>query len=103
MCTALAHSTCAPPPPPQVEGEQEEEEEEEEGSEEGECHPPGGGGGFWGDSVRTPGSLPGDEEARGERDSLGGARLESLEEPPKSKVVPIPEGSAFFLLSSTNP
>ncbi|XP_059690549.1 voltage-dependent L-type calcium channel subunit alpha-1F [Gavia stellata] len=64
-----------------VEGEQpeEEEEEEEEGSEEG------------------------DEEAGGERDSLGGARLESLEEPPKSKVVPIPEGSAFFLLGSTNP
>uniref|UniRef100_A0A663FHY2 Voltage-dependent L-type calcium channel subunit alpha n=1 Tax=Aquila chrysaetos chrysaetos TaxID=223781 RepID=A0A663FHY2_AQUCH len=39
----------------------------------------------------------------GERDSLGGARLESLEEPPKTKVVPIPEGSAFFLLGSTNP
>ncbi|XP_055645910.1 voltage-dependent L-type calcium channel subunit alpha-1F-like isoform X4 [Falco peregrinus] len=64
-----------------IEGEQqqEEEEEEEEGSEEG------------------------DEEAAGERDSLGGARLETLEEPPKPKVVPIPEGSAFFLLSSTNP
>ncbi|XP_040473138.1 voltage-dependent L-type calcium channel subunit alpha-1F isoform X2 [Falco naumanni] len=63
-----------------IEGEQQqEEEEEEEGSEEG------------------------DEEAAGERDSLGGARLETLEEPPKPKVVPIPEGSAFFLLSSTNP
>ncbi|XP_050572588.1 LOW QUALITY PROTEIN: voltage-dependent L-type calcium channel subunit alpha-1F [Cygnus atratus] len=62
-----------------VEGEQQEEEEEEEGSEEG------------------------DEEARGERDSLGGARLESLEEPPKNKVAPIPEGSAFFLLGRTNP
>uniref|UniRef100_A0A8C3BVJ4 Voltage-dependent L-type calcium channel subunit alpha n=1 Tax=Cairina moschata TaxID=8855 RepID=A0A8C3BVJ4_CAIMO len=34
---------------------------------------------------------------------LGGARLESLEEPPKNKVAPIPEGSAFFLLGSTNP
>ncbi|XP_068780215.1 voltage-dependent L-type calcium channel subunit alpha-1F [Struthio camelus] len=66
-----------------VEGEplepEEEEEEEEEGSEEGE------------------------EEAGGERDSLGGPRPEPLEEPPKPKVVPIPEGSAFFLLGSTNP
>ncbi|XP_068854263.1 voltage-dependent L-type calcium channel subunit alpha-1F [Aphelocoma coerulescens] len=63
-----------------VEGDQpEEEEEEEEGSEEG------------------------DEEAGGEGDRLGRARLESLEEPPKPKVTPIPEGSAFFLLSSTNP
>ncbi|KAM9258626.1 LOW QUALITY PROTEIN: voltage-dependent L-type calcium channel subunit alpha-1F [Morus bassanus] len=61
-----------------IEGEQ-PEEEEEEGSEEG------------------------DEEAGGERDSLGGPRLEFLEEPPKPKVVPIPEGSAFFLLGSTNP
>ncbi|XP_074787230.1 voltage-dependent L-type calcium channel subunit alpha-1F isoform X2 [Athene noctua] len=62
-----------------VEGEQPEEEEEEEGSEEG------------------------DEEAGGERDSLGGGRLEPPEEPPKTKVAPIPEGSAFFLLGSTNP
>ncbi|XP_068034321.1 voltage-dependent L-type calcium channel subunit alpha-1F, partial [Anomalospiza imberbis] len=65
-----------------VEGDQqqeEEEEEEEEGVEEG------------------------DEEAGGERDSLGRARLESLEEAPKPKVTPIPEGSAFFVLSSTNP
>ena len=45
----------------------------------------------------------GDEGAGGERDSLGGQRLESLEEPPKNKVAPIPEGSAFFLLGSTNP
>ncbi|NXQ06934.1 CAC1F protein, partial [Vidua macroura] len=69
------------PPPPQVEGDQpqEEEEEEEEEVEEG------------------------DEEAGGERDSLGRARLESLEEAPKPKVTPIPEGSAFFVLSSTNP
>ncbi|KAM8792366.1 LOW QUALITY PROTEIN: voltage-dependent L-type calcium channel subunit alpha-1F-like [Eudromia elegans] len=66
-----------------VEGEaleaEEEEEEEEEGSEEG------------------------DEEAGGERDSLGGLRREPLEEPPKAKVAPIPEGSAFFLLGSSNP
>ncbi|KAF1537326.1 Voltage-dependent L-type calcium channel subunit alpha-1F, partial [Eudyptes schlegeli] len=59
-----------------------------------------GGGG---DSAWMPGSLAGDEEAGGERDSLGGTRLESLEEPPKAKVVPIPEGSSFFLLGSTNP
>ncbi|RMB90015.1 hypothetical protein DUI87_33572 [Hirundo rustica rustica] len=62
-----------------VEGDQQEEEEEEEEAEEG------------------------DEEAGGERDSLGRARLESLEETPKPKVTPIPEGSAFFVLSSTNP
>ncbi|KAM9250199.1 voltage-dependent L-type calcium channel subunit alpha-1F [Cariama cristata] len=63
-----------------IEGEPMAEEEEEEEEEE-----------------------EGDEEAGGEGDSLGGSRLESLEEPPKSKVVPIPEGSAFFLLGSTNP
>ncbi|KAM3656130.1 LOW QUALITY PROTEIN: voltage-dependent L-type calcium channel subunit alpha-1F-like [Ammospiza maritima maritima] len=63
-----------------VEGDPQEEEEEEE--EEGE---------------------EGDEEPAGDRDSLGRARLESLEEPPKTKVTPIPEGSAFFVLSSTNP
>ncbi|XP_068027205.1 LOW QUALITY PROTEIN: voltage-dependent L-type calcium channel subunit alpha-1F-like, partial [Melanerpes formicivorus] len=61
------------------EGEEEEEEEEEEGSEEG------------------------GEEAGGDAGSLGGSRLEALEEPPKPKVAPIPEGSSFFLLSSTNP
>ncbi|KAM7028231.1 voltage-dependent L-type calcium channel subunit alpha-1F [Acridotheres tristis] len=69
-----------------VEGEQQEEEEEEEVEE-----------------VVTRGSLAGDEEAGGEGDSLGRARLESLEETPKPKVTPIPEGSAFFVLSSTNP
>ncbi|XP_057255051.1 voltage-dependent L-type calcium channel subunit alpha-1F, partial [Pezoporus wallicus] len=65
-----------------VEGEPPEEEEEDEeggGSEEG-------------------------DEAGGDRDSLGGSRAEPPEEPPpKAKVAPIPEGSAFFLLSSTNP
>ncbi|XP_062460328.1 voltage-dependent L-type calcium channel subunit alpha-1F, partial [Pezoporus occidentalis] len=65
-----------------VEGEPPEEEEEDEeggGSEEG-------------------------DEARGDRDSLGGSRAEPPEDPPpKAKVAPIPEGSAFFLLSSTNP
>ncbi|XP_066064544.1 LOW QUALITY PROTEIN: voltage-dependent L-type calcium channel subunit alpha-1F [Chamaea fasciata] len=63
-----------------VEGDQPQEEEEEEEEEE-----------------------EGDEEAGGEQDSLGRARLESLEEAPKAKVTPIPEGSAFFVLSSTNP
>ncbi|KAM8985952.1 voltage-dependent L-type calcium channel subunit alpha-1F isoform 1-T1 [Ara ararauna] len=65
-----------------VEGEPPEEEEEDEeggGSEEG-------------------------DEAEGDRDSLGGPRAEPPEEPPpKAKVAPIPEGSAFFLLSNTNP
>lgn len=60
-------------------------------------------GSLGGDTARTPGSLAGDEEAGGERDSLGGPRLDPPEEPPKSQVVPIPEGSAFFLLGSTNP
>ncbi|NXK15276.1 CAC1F protein, partial [Herpetotheres cachinnans] len=96
----------APPFLPQIEGEQPEEEEEEEGSEEGECRLPSRRGPWvvaGGDSAWPLGSFAGDEEAGGEQDSLGGARLESLEEPPKPKVVPIPEGSAFFLLGSTNP
>ena len=110
---------CARPCTLQVEGEQQEEEEEEEGSEEGQLHigiPREGGerrGGqkdppshWWGqkDPPHTHWWVPtGDEGAGGERDSLGGQRLESLEEPPKNKVAPIPEGSAFFLLGSTNP
>ncbi|NXR22164.1 CAC1F protein, partial [Cinclus mexicanus] len=80
VCTALIHPSL------QVEGDQPQEEEEEE---EEECP--------------DMGSLAGDEEAGGERDRLGRARLESLEEAPKPKVTPIPEGSAFFVLSSTNP
>ncbi|XP_074873691.1 LOW QUALITY PROTEIN: voltage-dependent L-type calcium channel subunit alpha-1F [Carettochelys insculpta] len=63
-------------------GEDEEEEEEEEGSEEG-------------------GGEDGPEE--GDQDSLGESHLGKLEETPKEKVLPIPAGSAFFLLSSTNP
>ncbi|KFQ93885.1 Voltage-dependent L-type calcium channel subunit alpha-1F, partial [Nipponia nippon] len=45
----------------------------------------------------------GDNINSGADKNLGGPRLEPLEEPPKTKVVPIPEGSAFFLLGSTNP
>ncbi|XP_067408530.1 voltage-dependent L-type calcium channel subunit alpha-1F [Emydura macquarii macquarii] len=55
---------------------EEEEEEDEEGSEEG-----------------------GEE---GDRESLAESHVEKLEEPVE-KVLPIPAGSAFFLLSSTNP
>lgn len=116
--------TCAWPCMLQVEREQQEEEEEEEdeeGSEEGQLHigihggrrkreGEGGAEGpppLFGGGRRTPHThwlFPtGDEGAGGERDSLGGQRLESLEEPPKNKVAPIPEGSAFFLLGSTNP
>ncbi|XP_042636020.1 voltage-dependent L-type calcium channel subunit alpha-1F [Catharus ustulatus] len=69
-----------------IEGDQPQDEEEEEE-----------------EAEEDTGSLAGDEEAGGERDSLGRARLESLEEAPKPKVTPIPEGSAFFVLSSTNP
>ena len=120
----MTSHACARPCTLQVEGEQQEEEEgegegEEGGSEEGQLHigiPREGGerrGGqkdppshWWGqkDPPHTHWWVPtGDEGAGGERDSLGGQRLESLEEPPKNKVAPIPEGSAFFLLGSTNP
>ncbi|XP_061875635.1 LOW QUALITY PROTEIN: voltage-dependent L-type calcium channel subunit alpha-1F-like [Colius striatus] len=69
-----------------VEGEQPEEDEEEEEEEEGEGSEEGA------DGVPGPGS-PG-----------AGSRQEPPQEPPpKSKVTPIPEGSAFFLLSASNP
>uniref|UniRef100_A0A4X2LZN7 Voltage-dependent L-type calcium channel subunit alpha n=1 Tax=Vombatus ursinus TaxID=29139 RepID=A0A4X2LZN7_VOMUR len=48
-----------------------------------------------------PGPGSGEEE---EEDDQEGIRLERLQEVvPKEKVVPIPEGSAFFCLSRTNP
>ncbi|XP_078004023.1 voltage-dependent L-type calcium channel subunit alpha-1F [Phascolarctos cinereus] len=48
-----------------------------------------------------PGPGSGEEE---EEDDQEGIRLERLQEVvPKEKVVPIPEGSAFFCLSHTNP
>uniref|UniRef100_A0A8V5GSU9 Voltage-dependent L-type calcium channel subunit alpha n=1 Tax=Melopsittacus undulatus TaxID=13146 RepID=A0A8V5GSU9_MELUD len=83
--------------------EEEEEDEEGGGSEEGQCPPPWVPvGSLWG--ARAQHWVPAGDEAGGDRDSLGGPRAEPLEEPPpKAKVAPIPEGSAFFLLSSTNP
>ncbi|KAM7134266.1 LOW QUALITY PROTEIN: voltage-dependent L-type calcium channel subunit alpha-1D-like [Macrochelys suwanniensis] len=60
-------------------GEEEEEEEDEEGSEGGE------------------------ETEEGDQESLAESHLDKLEEVPMEKVLPIPAGSAFFLLSSTNP
>lgn len=46
-----------------------------------------------------------EEEEEDEEDEEGGAgHVELLQEVvPKEKVVPIPEGSAFFCLSQTNP
>uniref|UniRef100_A0A8V5GXT2 Voltage-dependent L-type calcium channel subunit alpha n=1 Tax=Melopsittacus undulatus TaxID=13146 RepID=A0A8V5GXT2_MELUD len=84
-------------------GKEEEEDEEGGGSEEGQCPPPWVPvGSLWG--ARAQHWVPAGDEAGGDRDSLGGPRAEPLEEPPpKAKVAPIPEGSAFFLLSSTNP
>ncbi|XP_062975001.1 voltage-dependent L-type calcium channel subunit alpha-1F [Elgaria multicarinata webbii] len=67
-------------------GEEEEEEEVEEGSEEA-------------------GEEEEEEEGEGEGDqqSLAESHLDKLEEAPKEKVLPIPEGSSFFCLSKTNP
>ncbi|XP_065427316.1 voltage-dependent L-type calcium channel subunit alpha-1F [Chrysemys picta bellii] len=60
--------------------EEEEEEDDEEGSEEG-----------------------GEETEGGDQESLAESHLDKLEEAPAEKVLPIPAGSAFFILSSTNP
>ncbi|XP_072847568.2 voltage-dependent L-type calcium channel subunit alpha-1F isoform X2 [Pogona vitticeps] len=57
-----------------------EEEEEEEGSEE-----------------------QGEEDEEGDQKSLAESHLDKVDEAPKQKVVPIPDGSAFFCLSKTNP
>ena len=44
------------------------------------------------------------EEAEEEEEDVGAGHVELLQEVvPKEKVVPIPEGSAFFCLSQTNP
>ncbi|XP_074927402.1 voltage-dependent L-type calcium channel subunit alpha-1F [Chelonoidis abingdonii] len=59
---------------------EEEEEEDEEGSEEG-----------------------GEETEEGDQESLAKSHLDKLEQAPTEKVLPIPAGSAFFILSSTNP
>ncbi|XP_039206587.1 voltage-dependent L-type calcium channel subunit alpha-1F isoform X1 [Crotalus tigris] len=66
-----------------LEGGEEEEEEEEEAVEEGN-------------------ERAGEEEAE-DQQSLAESHLEKLEDTPKEKVVPIPDGSAFFCLSKTNP
>ncbi|XP_060109232.1 voltage-dependent L-type calcium channel subunit alpha-1F [Heteronotia binoei] len=59
-----------------------EEEEEEEGSaEEGEEE---------------------EEDEEGDQESLAESRVDKPEDIPKEKVLPIPEGSAFFCLSKTN-
>ncbi|XP_073177420.1 voltage-dependent L-type calcium channel subunit alpha-1F-like [Lepidochelys kempii] len=59
---------------------EEEKEEDEEGSEEG-----------------------GEEAEEGDQESLAESHLDKLEEVTTEKVLPIPAGSAFFILSSTNP
>ncbi|XP_027696988.1 voltage-dependent L-type calcium channel subunit alpha-1F [Vombatus ursinus] len=66
-----------------------EDKEEQEQSEDG-------GNGEW--------AWKGSQEEEEEEDDQEGIRLERLQEVvPKEKVVPIPEGSAFFCLSRTNP
>ncbi|ETE73143.1 Voltage-dependent L-type calcium channel subunit alpha-1F, partial [Ophiophagus hannah] len=66
----------------QVEGGEEEEEEEE--------------------AVEEGNEGAGEEEVA-DQQSLAESHLDKLEDTPKEKVVPIPEGSAFFCLSQTNP
>ncbi|XP_053148849.1 voltage-dependent L-type calcium channel subunit alpha-1F isoform X3 [Hemicordylus capensis] len=62
----------------------EEEEEVEEGSEEA-------------------GEEEEEEEEGGDQESLAESHVDKLEETPKEKVLPIPDGSSFFCLSKTNP
>jgi voltage-dependent calcium channel L type alpha-1F len=52
----------------------------------------------------VPGVEEEEEEEEEEGEEEGAGRVELLQEVvPKEKVVPIPEGSAFFCLSQTNP
>ncbi|KAL8164360.1 UNVERIFIED_CONTAM: Voltage-dependent L-type calcium channel subunit alpha-1F, partial [Gekko kuhli] len=44
-----------------------------------------------------------EEEEEGDQESLAESRQDKLEDVPKEKVLPIPEGSSFFCLSKTNP
>ncbi|XP_054859253.1 voltage-dependent L-type calcium channel subunit alpha-1F [Eublepharis macularius] len=44
-----------------------------------------------------------EEDDEGDQESLAESRLDKLEDIPKEKVLPIPEGSSFFCLSKTNP
>ncbi|KAH0628830.1 hypothetical protein JD844_010401 [Phrynosoma platyrhinos] len=48
-------------------------------------------------------NLSEDEEEEGDQQSLAESHLDKLEDIPKEKVVPIPDGSSFFCLSKTNP
>ncbi|XP_066472360.1 voltage-dependent L-type calcium channel subunit alpha-1F [Tiliqua scincoides] len=45
----------------------------------------------------------GDGDGDGDQVSLAESHLDKLEEIPKEKVLPIPDGSSFFCLSKTNP
>ncbi|XP_060539460.1 voltage-dependent L-type calcium channel subunit alpha-1F [Pantherophis guttatus] len=66
-------------------GEEEEEEEEEE------------------EVAVEEGNEGAGEEEVADQQSLAESHLDKLEDTPKEKVVPIPDGSAFFCLSQTNP
>ncbi|XP_078393991.1 voltage-dependent L-type calcium channel subunit alpha-1D-like, partial [Cetorhinus maximus] len=69
--------------------------------------PPKGQGEDYGqeEDLSDTGGGGGDDDEGGRAESLVGSTVEELSNfaPPKEKIVPIPEGSAFFLLSSTNP
>ncbi|XP_067320283.1 voltage-dependent L-type calcium channel subunit alpha-1F isoform X2 [Anolis sagrei] len=67
------------------EEEEEENEEAEEGSEEA------------GEEEEEEG------EGEGDQQSLAESHLDKVEDTPKEKVMPIPDGSSFFCLSKTNP
>uniref|UniRef100_A0A3Q2C932 Voltage-dependent L-type calcium channel subunit alpha n=1 Tax=Cyprinodon variegatus TaxID=28743 RepID=A0A3Q2C932_CYPVA len=55
-------------------------------------------------SKKDEGEVEGEAEAEGEVKVNGGVQLKMADlAPPKEKVLPIPEGSAFFCLSKTNP
>uniref|UniRef100_A0A8C0HER8 Voltage-dependent L-type calcium channel subunit alpha n=1 Tax=Chelonoidis abingdonii TaxID=106734 RepID=A0A8C0HER8_CHEAB len=51
----------------------------------------------------TPVCPIGEETEEGDQESLAKSHLDKLEQAPTEKVLPIPAGSAFFILSSTNP
>uniref|UniRef100_A0A8C4YGC5 Voltage-dependent L-type calcium channel subunit alpha n=1 Tax=Gopherus evgoodei TaxID=1825980 RepID=A0A8C4YGC5_9SAUR len=51
----------------------------------------------------TPVYPIGEELEEGDQESLAKSHLDKLEQAPSEKVLPIPAGSAFFILSSTNP
>uniref|UniRef100_A0A8C0H954 Voltage-dependent L-type calcium channel subunit alpha n=1 Tax=Chelonoidis abingdonii TaxID=106734 RepID=A0A8C0H954_CHEAB len=59
------------------------------------------GVGYW--RGPTPVCPIGEETEEGDQESLAKSHLDKLEQAPTEKVLPIPAGSAFFILSSTNP